>query len=122
MTPEPAQVPRRLIALNERVLPRPDEPITADDQVAATHLIDLDVPSAQNLLHMFGQSTLQRCVQSFPCVDDTTPSVKGVDALLRRGDILAQWVCRAHLEFLYELMSKGLIELEVEIMLIAHGC
>src|SRR5438094_263394 len=102
------------------VLACPHKPVTLDDQEPAGYFSERNVSSCRDFPCVFGKATLQRCVKRLSRVDDLSLPIESVYALFRRCHIFGEPVGRTCLELLDKLSGKGFVELEEEIVFVAH--
>jgi hypothetical protein len=103
------------------VLSRAHKPITVDNQKPTRHFRKLDVLAASDLASVFSKSAPQRGIEGLSSVDDSPMAVERINSTFWRGDIFRELVSRTLLEFMDELVRKSLVELEEELVFIAHG-
>jgi hypothetical protein len=121
VTAKSAEVPFRLIAFNQRVFPSPHEPVTVDNQETARHLTKFNVIAAGYLSGVFAEPPAQGSIQRLASVHDPPMPVEGINAFLLWSHIFRKRVGRARLKLLNQLMCERLVELEEELVSIAHS-
>ena len=121
MTPETRGIPFRLVAYDQCVLARSDEPIVFDDEEPARHLPEADVLAPGDFNFVLVQTAAKRGLECLSGIDDLAPAVKRIDALLSGSDVRVKWVLRTSFKLLDELVGIRLVEFENETVFVAHS-
>lgn len=122
---ETTSLPLRLVLRDKRGLGRRGDPLLAllpDDEIAAPHLTETYLLPSGDLRGVLTEPPSQRDLRSLSNVYrlGVAPQVERVNAKLRWGAVLREWMLRRGLELLDRLLAVSLSHVEAEPVLIAQ--